>query len=250
MTVTLERYEERFIAFIDILGFKEHISQTLTNSTHFKKVRNVLNFISKLKYDNDGGVLAQKEIGREITVFSDSIVISYPISLPSAGFYLLLDVIHLQLEMMGAGILMRGGITIGPLCHEDNIVYGPAMIKAYELENQYAIYPRVIVDKEAIKSAILEGHHPPKEELEYIKKLIKKDIDEHYFVDFMSQWQEIEYEHDYFTALDTIKVVIVQALSDYIQVPNVLQKYTWLKNYYNNVLDKLNPQYTQERYIP
>ena len=49
--------------------------------------------------------------------------------------------------MMSKGILLRGGITVGQLCHKDNIVYGPAMVEAYELESKSAIYPRVIVSE-------------------------------------------------------------------------------------------------------
>ncbi|MGP4105984.1 hypothetical protein [Virgibacillus sp. L01] len=69
MTVELEQYEKRIIAFIDILGFREHINQTIMNPNHFKKIKDVLNFISELKQDNDQGTLSQKSIGREVTVF-------------------------------------------------------------------------------------------------------------------------------------------------------------------------------------
>lgn len=250
MAIEIEEYEERIIAFIDILGFREHINQTVTSSSHFNKIRKVLNFISDLKQDNDMGHLSQKEIGKEVTVFSDSIVISYPISLPSAGFHLLIDVIHLQLEMMGEGIQMRGGITVGPLCHEDNIVYGPAMVEAYELESKLAVYPRIIIKDEAIKIAASEGNHSPREELDYIMKLLEQDHDGHFFLDFMAQWEEITYEHDYLTALTITRAVIIKSLVDYAQTPNILVKYTWLKDYFNNTLKKLKPQYTQGRYIP
>ncbi|MGP4105985.1 hypothetical protein [Virgibacillus sp. L01] len=155
---------------------------------------------------------------------------------------MLLDVIHLQLEMMGQGIQMRGGITSGELCHVDNIVYGPAMVEAYELESKHAIYPRVVVDKKTIEVAVLEGDHLPNEELEYVLGLIEHDADGRYFVDFMSQWQEIDYGYDYFTALSTTKSVIQTALDDYAQDPKVLSKYIWLKDYYNNTLNKLASQ--------
>ncbi|PDZ55088.1 hypothetical protein CON15_23105 [Bacillus cereus] len=64
---------------------------------------------------------------------------------------LLLVVVHIQLEMMRKGILMRGGLAVGLLCHNDNIVYGPAMVEAYELESKLAIYPRVVVKENDLK---------------------------------------------------------------------------------------------------
>lgn len=44
-------------------------------------------------------------------------------------------------------------MTYGKLYHEDNICFGPAMIKAYNLE-QEAIYPRIIVDNLAIEKGL------------------------------------------------------------------------------------------------
>ena len=41
-------------------------------------------------------------------------------------------------------------MTYGKLYHEDNICFGPEMIKDYNLE-QEAIYPRIIVDDMLLK---------------------------------------------------------------------------------------------------
>lgn len=72
---TLENYEDRVVAFIDILGFREIINRTINNPTLTEKVQRVLVRISDVKKDNDHGTLSQKELGKEVSVFSDSIVI-------------------------------------------------------------------------------------------------------------------------------------------------------------------------------
>lgn len=241
-------YENRVVAFIDILGFREHVRQTLTDTTHAKNIQRVLEFITELKHDNDQGLLSEKELGKEVSVFSDSIVISYPLSLKSACFYLLLDIIHLQLEMMGLGILMRGGVTAGKLYHNDHIVYGPAMIDAYELESKRAIYPRVLVNPIIIEEGMKNALHDPEDELEQLLSLLEKDEDHQLFIDYMFQWQEIDEESAYFDALDTTKSLIKDQLQS-LQDPGVLLKYNWLKRYYNKTLDKLKPQYTKGRYL-
>lgn len=61
-------------------------------------------------------------------------------------FYLLLDLVHLQLELASYDVLLRGGITIGDLYHDGSIVYGSAMNEAYLLESKKAKYPRIIAD--------------------------------------------------------------------------------------------------------
>ncbi len=41
---------------------------------------------------------------------------------------------------------MRGGVTIGDICFEGSMVFGPAMVKGYGLESEFAVYPRIVVD--------------------------------------------------------------------------------------------------------
>ncbi|CAG7611045.1 hypothetical protein PAESOLCIP111_01324 [Paenibacillus solanacearum] len=233
MTVELEQYEERVVVFIDILGFREHIKKSVNDAEYFVKLRDTLNIISELKDESDD------ETRRQITVFSDSIVISYPVQLPGAVFGCLLDVVHIQLEMMRMGILMRGGIAVGQLCHNDNIVYGPAMVEAYELESKAAIYPRVIVSPKVFEAALQNPENTPEEDLEYIDGLRLKDWDGNWYVDFLRQRQEVDYEIDYYRALLTIKSVIISEIEKNQQKADVLMKYQWLKNYYNEVAEEL-----------
>jgi hypothetical protein len=52
----------------------------------------------------------------------------------------------MQVIASWSGLLIRGAITIGDIVHDDSIVFGPALNRAYELESQQAIYPRIILD--------------------------------------------------------------------------------------------------------
>jgi hypothetical protein len=55
--------------------------------------------------------------------------------------------IEIQRKLLSVeGILTRGGITIGELFHDDNFLFGPAMVDADELESQ-SNYPRITVSK-------------------------------------------------------------------------------------------------------
>ncbi|MDD1505398.1 hypothetical protein PVA17_22000 [Lysinibacillus sp. CNPSo 3705] len=241
-------YEERVIAFIDILGFQEHVTRSETDANHSERLHNALAYLSSIKTDNYKGAYPQNDLGREVSVFSDSIVISYPLTFKSASFYLLLDIIHIQLDMMNAGILVRGGVTVGKLYHSDGVVYGPAMNEAYQIESKYAIYPRVVVEKKVIIEGVKNSLHDPLLELEYIKGLIKEDEDHQFFIDYISQWQEIDDEESYLYALDVTKDLVVNEIQKQTN-PNILLKYNWLKRYYNSTLDKLNSNYTKDRYI-
>ncbi|MCB0503829.1 MAG: hypothetical protein KDD32_14200, partial [Bacteroidetes bacterium] len=79
------KYEDRIVAFIDILGFKSHL-----NKTTLKKDNQLIDNENKIKELNEALLLARKvldidrpdseKITKEkiVTQFSDSIVISFP----------------------------------------------------------------------------------------------------------------------------------------------------------------------------
>jgi hypothetical protein len=80
-----------------------------------------------------------------ITTFSDNAVVSEPVEGPN--FHLLLFRLgYMQVIASWSGLLIRGAVTIGDIVHDDSIVFGPALNRAYELESQQAIYPRIILD--------------------------------------------------------------------------------------------------------
>lgn len=178
-------------------------------------------------------------------------------------FFLLLDLVHVQLELASCDVLLRGGITIGDLYHDGNIVYGPAMNEAYLLESQKAVYPRVIADVHIINDFIKEqvklgkaDHYDVKDTL----NLLKKDRDGKYFVDMLRQDRELSDEGDeYFRWLKNLRTVIVEGLNRYDSPQlnwneklqqilnkkynksakenrNIFIKYEWLKEYYNLVV--------------
>ena len=60
------------------------------------------------------------------------------------------------------GLMMRGGISIGNLIHEEaGALFGPSMNEAYELESTLAIYPRIVFSKDAtnhLKNILSDSH--------------------------------------------------------------------------------------------
>lgn len=237
-----EVYGERIVAFIDILGFKNHILKTVDNLAYRQHLLRVMNKVVEIKAENDKGLLAQKSLGKEVTIFSDCIVLSYPLDFEGGLFHILIDLVHICLEMFSDKILFRGGITIGNIYHNDNIVFGPAMVEAYELEAKYAKHPRIILSKETIYKAIMafnSSQHSLEVEWEYIGNLIKRDDnDEFYFLDILSQYQEIECGETFINMLFILKDVIVEGINAYIKFPSILDKYLWLKDYFNQTVQK------------
>lgn len=236
-------YEKRIVAFVDILGFKEHVKHTMVDKDKEEDIYKALKSLSEFKEDNENvKTYGMKSLGREITVFSDSIVISYNLNIKSALFYILIDLIHLQMDLLRYNIILRGGIAYGLIYHNGNIVYGPAMIEAYELESKEAVYPRIIISTNTIAEVCkVPGScsHEIGEELNYILKLLKKD-DNYYFLNYISQFEELDYpEDEYYYWLKNIRKIIIDGLKENKDT-KVIKKYRWFLNYFNNFISDKN----------
>lgn len=251
------------VAFIDILGFSEMVDKNID------KVVLALRYI-KLFRDSYCRLPSTKYVGEltdiypEATMFSDSIVLSHEIDEDFDFYSFVLYIAELQMELLKNGILIRGGIEIGNLYHDDSFVFGDGLIAAYRLESKYAIYPRILVG-EKILSKIeeqfnkrfeleLEYNGAPKdwrayedESLEYIStgrdglnyinyiKFGLMIVDAH--DTRPNQWDSQNMASENFYE-DTIKYIIKFikcGLSN--EDLQVRKKYIWLQNLYNRTLD-------------
>lgn len=239
-------FTERIVAFVDIMGFKNLVQESLNSPDTADCLHKALKRIYNLKAANDEmeNILSLREYGVEITAFSDSAVISYPIDYEGGFFMILLDVIHLQLELACYGILIRGGIAIGELYHDGHIVYGPAMNEAYRLESQEAVYPRVIVEEKTILEGIektFASQNGPELEAEYVRSCIRRDEDGKYFLDMLRQPQELsDFGDEYYLWLSRVRRIIIKGLNENACRPHVLSKYKWLRKYFNSVVADKN----------
>ncbi len=105
-------YEYRILAFVDILGFKNMIQQSIYNIQEQKRILYAMNIIHSYKELSDFG-FDGTNYGIQVTTFSDSAIISYPISFDGGLFHVLIDLIHLQIDLSNLGIFIRGGVSIG-----------------------------------------------------------------------------------------------------------------------------------------
>lgn len=144
-TIMSIEYSERIIAFVDILGFGTIVATIDKHPERHEQIQGALRYLKGQKTSYSQGIAKALEL--EISAFSDSIVLSTRANQP-------FDVIHacgwLQANLLGSGILVRGGISSGKTVHADDILYGEGMLKAYRLESSAAIYPRIVVDPSVV----------------------------------------------------------------------------------------------------
>lgn len=226
-------YTKRLIVFVDILGFSDRIKVSKTSQEESEIILQALMRIHAIKENNySQSFMNMQDYGFEVITFSDSAVISCPAENDNL-FFLILELIHLQIDLVPLGILLRGAITIGDLYHKRDIVFGPAMNDAYYLESKVAIYPRIILTESAIDQ-FYKFASTDEEIKQEFDSLILKDKDGYYFIDILRQDQEIDDPDMYLEWLSIFREIIINGLK--YDDPAVRMKYQWLHSYFNDVI--------------
>jgi hypothetical protein len=144
------------VAFVDILGFKELAIKAREHATAadllFRLRRALRTSLDQLRYyekpDAPGADLYRMRI------FTDNIVIAHPIFEDAE---MELGMIFTQLAVFQSlmathGFFVRGGVAIGEIVIDEDIVFGPGLIKAYEAESGLARDPRIVLTEEAAEA--------------------------------------------------------------------------------------------------
>lgn len=142
--MTNDQYEQRVVLFLDILGFSRLIDRQEEGI-----VAEVLS-VTSAKYS-----------GYDISAFSDNVAVSIKIETGDELLKIIEFSSYLSWQLINKGVLSRGGIAVGDLYHKNGIIYGSAFLHAFHLESQVAIFPRVILEKDAINKFTAIKNIPP-----------------------------------------------------------------------------------------
>lgn len=224
-----------FCAYLDILGFKEKIESD--DRSYFAKYLQTLN--SELQnIDKKYDYFDESRRRFEIKIFTDNFVIGQPWGNEHGEIELsyLFDILSLmQLNFAKSDVFIRGAISISDLFMNENVVLGPALIEAYNLESKYALYPRIIISEsvnEVIKKHFTyyaEPNHSPQ------NKILLKDIDGKIFLNYLYC---LFYDNGFTISeirkeLKLHKTIIQDNLTKYENNYKVFDKYAWSANYHN-----------------
>jgi len=144
----LEKYPDQYLlAYIDVLGTKERISKYNESSY----VASTLYEIKKLFTEQQKKDSPNNQENLEAFIFSDTLVFFIKVPEDAINVYLFNfcdAILHTQSALFNMKIFSRGAITHGDFFIDTtrNIFFGPAFSRAYELEQRFSKYPRVILD--------------------------------------------------------------------------------------------------------
>lgn len=246
-------YEQRLCAFVDILGFGDLVRRSLDRPALQGKIRQVLRRVIQARpvWERDSpvdviearlrheGVLdPQAEAARLVneyaatergSSFSDCLVLSAALNV-RAITELVTSLLILSGNLAELGVYARGGVCLGQLCHEQDLCFGPALIEAYELEKDIAVYPRIVFSLEAF------------EEVSQVNLMslgsfaLREDVhDGSQFLDFLNQTTG-----PHFAPPPDLREIRRQLYRQLFSLqgkdPKIQKKLVWLADYFNLVV--------------
>ena len=184
-----EEYEDCFLAYLDIMGFKDKVKETETKPRELETLIEALKINTKFTQSDGKKTTSSGTLEIRSFFFSDSFLFTMKAedeNLP----HLFLIIRYLQDRLWEHKLCLRGTVVKGNMYWPkpmENIILGPAMIEAYKLESEVAIYPRIVVSENLyryIKDKRIPAY--PLSEDGELKEFIKKDKDGVYFFDILN----------------------------------------------------------------
>jgi len=135
-------YERRVVVFYDVLGWRSKIETAGAEPKEIGELRRLVLLHSRL-------LRQPAKFPFNVSTFSDNVVISIGPDRAVVPF-LLRALAIIQLSTVSRGFLLRGGVAIGDICHDDEVVFGPGLVRAYDIESNVAKFPRIVIDQEVL----------------------------------------------------------------------------------------------------
>lgn len=177
--------DRRFILYMDVLGARNLLNKEDLVTFIKYLTGNNRTFKHELMGPDKEGIYTLATLEPEISNFSDHIVASYPsnkLIRPYTENHIKNDYIgsliiiaaQIYRSALERGLLIRGALTEGMLEHEGTSIIGEALIEAVDIEENIAIYPRVVITEKLISLT--------KAPIDY--RIITRDFDGVYFLNF------------------------------------------------------------------
>lgn len=239
-------YQNCYVAFLDMLGFSnicKNKSMSCSEILTILSFNSIINnsVINAMSNNDVTRYIFPDDITKSVyySIMSDSIFIATPDN-KSGLLYLLQICSIIQYFLLEHKILLRGGITKGEFFGHEDIAFGPALVKAHYIEDNIAVYPRIVLSKE-----VMDDVQAEKDSILDLQ-ISKSTEDSLYFVDYLN----LLYMHRLKKEPERETIIY-----DFIQEgclsnnPKIRIKHQWAKNYFEASQKKYNTAFPNEEEI-
>ena len=215
----LPQFDDCVIAYIDLMGIKERIKSQYTLNTIWLFIKDIVD-------------LCATNERLYCRAFSDNIVICEKVN-KEEPLIAICDVMNIvkEIEFFMFHIefpFVRGAVVCGQIYYDNDYIIGEALLKAYRIEQENAVFPRIIIDMSINE---LCG----RKEID----LVIKDRDDLYFYDYMAAIIECG-KRNLLQSIRTLKANILWNIQTNYDCPKIVSKMEWLVNYFNESCEHYN----------
>ncbi len=223
-----EQYSQYYVAFLDILGFRNLVNNPKVLCGDILKIYKFLDQYNDMffMFSKDGFEDMKNKI--KMKIMSDSICIYIEADTPNALWWLVsfCTLFQYNLLVIDPCVFIRGGITHGDMYAKDDTMFGPALTEAYLLEEYNARVPRIIMCKNILDRGRAEANEQFRKLLD---SLVFRDDDAFYALDYFAFLGE--------TVLPQINTTISSYL-DTTTNESIRQKYLYIEKHIRRRLEE------------
>jgi hypothetical protein len=224
-------YEDRLVAFLDILGFKQAV---LADTPAAEKT---IAHIDKVLRHGIDVVTNLSNAKFTVRLFSDCLCLSCGLS---DLYDFMREVAFLQYHLASGGLWLRGGLAVGRHFENELMVFSQGLVDAYLLEGR-AVYPRVLIADSIIRMIAEEEAPGAKSALQ---RLVMLAPDGEPFLDYLEWFREELDDHVFGSGevedfLTSHKAALEAAVANHHDEARVIEKFRWLVGYHNHKVSEL-----------
>ena len=171
---------EYLVAFIDVLGAKQKISENSEEALNVihDAYDEAIGLFRNIREKNPKITYMQ---GMKYKIFSDNIILALPMRKDINRMIHALSILCslIQISFLKREMLTRGGMALGAFFCDDVMVWGDALVIAYQLEAHEAKYPRIVLDGKLLSFSEYR-------ESDFHQMIRKDNVDGRYFVNYLN----------------------------------------------------------------
>jgi len=231
------RLRTSIVGFLDLLGFSQAVLSATPERSQvlLDKICHAINDSRSYVREVLANDLPSSLDDWSVKFFSDNLVLGYACDTPvvdgaTAALFVIRCVQRYQLRMVINGLFLRGGLTIGPLCLTDEIIFGRALVESYHLEEKTAVVPRVVLSESLSQMVVTAFQTGTQSTASKAGGTLCRDINGWWFVNYLQA--AIEDQQVNWLLVQQHKQSVLESLSS-THRHDVLPKFGWACRYHN-----------------
>lgn len=236
-------YEQRYCAFIDILGFPELIDKLTHGLISFQSLQELLTRVlnpppATAGTDESADFRAQS--------ISNAVAISAAVNVKGIAS-IIHSISRLAVELLAEGFFIRGAIVKDDLHHDDKMVFGNALIQAYRIETSLVRFPRVMITRSVVEdidhktASVLLRRSDDGPMFVHVLRAIEMEM---LAVDYGKGKPRLRFDDQKFAGKLNRYVIIAEQIQrrfdEAADNPNHFEKIKWFASYWNDTIQEWN----------